>query len=97
MTLDDRARELAERWLHGDDAHRQWLRDMIIPELGAALEVVRRETLEEAALLVDNWRPQSRTIGQIYEDAEQAVAIRALIDRPTDLGRAALAKEKKPT
>lgn len=33
----ERARALVARWEHGDEAHRQWLRDVAIPDLVAAL------------------------------------------------------------
>lgn len=31
------ARALVARWEHGDEAHRQWLRDVAIPDIAAAL------------------------------------------------------------
>lgn len=36
-----KARELVARWEHGDAEHRQWLRDIAIPDLAAALRDVR--------------------------------------------------------
>lgn len=33
------ARALVSRWEHGDEAHRQWLRDVAIPDIAAALAV----------------------------------------------------------
>lgn len=34
---EEQARALVARWEHGDEAHRQWLRDVAVPDLVAAL------------------------------------------------------------
>lgn len=48
MTHEQRARELVARWEHGDEIHRQWLRDIATPHLAKAFAEVRRETLNDA-------------------------------------------------
>jgi hypothetical protein len=36
-----KARELVAKWEHGDEAHRQWLRNVAIPDIAAALREAR--------------------------------------------------------
>jgi hypothetical protein len=47
------AEQLVEPWLHGDDKHRQWLKDIAIPAIESALLAERRRVIEEAAKLYD--------------------------------------------
>lgn len=54
MTLIERARALVAGWEHGDEQHRQWLRDTATPQIEEALRDVRREALEEAAVIADS-------------------------------------------
>lgn len=95
MTLETKARELADKLvldvceLPDRTSPEDWPEALLVTseELHAmamtAFETVargaRNTALEEAAFLVDNWRPQSRTIGQIQDDEQQACAIRALL------------------
>lgn len=46
--LAQRARDLVSRWEHGDEAHRQWLRDIATPDIEAAFREVRQEALIQA-------------------------------------------------
>ncbi len=48
------AAELVARWEHGDEKHRQWLRDVAIPDIEAAFAKARREAIQEAIMLVNN-------------------------------------------
>lgn len=43
-----RVLELVSRWEHGDQTHRQWLRDVAVPDVAKAFDEVRREILGEA-------------------------------------------------
>jgi hypothetical protein len=46
--IPDAARELVARWEHGDENHRQWLRDVAVPDVTAALFAARDAALREA-------------------------------------------------
>jgi hypothetical protein len=37
----DEAKALVARWEHGDEAHRQWLRDVAVPDIARALTAAR--------------------------------------------------------
>jgi hypothetical protein len=50
MTDEERAFSMVRRWEHGDEAHRQWLRDTVVPDLVIAMSEIRRMTREADAL-----------------------------------------------
>lgn len=48
MTIDDLAREVVTRIEHGDEKHRQWLRETATPLIAEALREMRYATKHEA-------------------------------------------------
>ena len=51
-TARELAEQLVERWLHGDEKHRQWLKDIATPDIESALLAARRDALEERPRLL---------------------------------------------
>lgn len=77
---ETKARALVATWEHGDEAHRQWLRDTAIPGLLAFAAEVRRDERERALVAV--LRLTADDIAK-YGGRQAAIdAIRALSDAP---------------
>lgn len=87
MTLEQQAAELVAKWEHGDEAHRQWLRDIAIPDLIVFAKAVRNDTLYETLeALVQGAdlgsEEETETWFKGVRDTHEA--IRALLDFPTE-------------
>lgn len=95
MTNEQRARDLVSRWEHGDEKHRQWLRDIATPDITTALAAARRDALEEAARVIEQGQetfnagslPEGRSLSPRRSGNLSGLAyaegIRALIPTPT--------------
>ena len=78
------AQQMVARWEQGSEEHRQWLRDMCIPEVAIALAAARRRGIEEAELALLRRRDElRRAVAIIRSDAfdEAGDVIRALITK----------------
>lgn len=80
MTPEEQARALVARWEHGDAVHRQWLRDVAVPDLIAALtpgpDVVAERAVIEATLLYAAY-PLSENWGDMVRHAQHLIRLRA--------------------
>lgn len=52
------ARGLVARWEHGDEAHRQWLRDVAVPDIADALRKTA-DWASKAAVIVETFKDKS--------------------------------------
>lgn len=79
--MNDDAMEIATamvfRWEHGSDEHRQWLRDMCVPEIASAIEAAEARMRERAACEIES------TPG-MFRSEHMAARVRALPDRETE-------------
>jgi hypothetical protein len=50
LEFSERAREIVSQWEHGDEAHRQWLRDVTIPVLINEFALIAQEATEKERL-----------------------------------------------
>lgn len=72
--FEGRARRLVGRWEHGDAVHRQWLRDMVIPDLIAEQVAVWNAAVEMVHALVTEAAGGSGSIWDVAAMAEEAIA-----------------------
>lgn len=85
-THEEAARALVARWEHGDEAHRQWLRDIATPDISAALAAAEQRGAERAGKAVDALDALMRRLdshfggdpAQDWKEQEDARAVLAL-------------------
>ncbi len=67
----ERAREMVARWEHGDEAHRQWLRDIAVPQLAHALTQAHAQGVSQSHGATQEQLRQARAEG--FEAAEAVI------------------------
>lgn len=84
MTPEEQARALGARGEHGDEVHRQWLRDIAVPDLIAALtpgppEVMAERAVVEAAI---RWKTHA-AVGELMNAVAELIRLRDGPERDT--------------
>ncbi len=67
-TLTERAAAVVAKWEHGDEKHRQWLRDIAVPDLVAFVEAERATVLRQITEALRPFAEVGHAIADLHAD-----------------------------